>query len=65
MTPNVHYENREMEGERLELTDKEAIYWLGPNLSLRRCTVVLGIGGRQLVGSSVAEVGSPRWTEGL
>ncbi len=49
MSPNIHYENREIEGERLELTDTEAIYWLGPNVTLRRCTVVLGIGGRQLV----------------
>ncbi|MFY0582047.1 hypothetical protein ACN28S_54165 [Cystobacter fuscus] len=48
-TPNIHIENREIEGERLELTDREAIYWLGPNITLRRCTVVLGVGGRQLV----------------
>ena len=48
-TPNVHIENREIEGERLELTNKESIYWLGPNVTLRRCTVVLGVGGRQLV----------------
>ncbi|ATB39917.1 hypothetical protein CYFUS_005365 [Cystobacter fuscus] len=46
---NVHYEERVIEGERLELTDKEAIYWLGPNLTLRRCTVVLGVAERQLV----------------
>jgi hypothetical protein len=48
-TPNIHIENRELEGERLELTDKEAIYWLGPNITLRRCTLVLGVGGRHFV----------------
>jgi len=48
VTPNIHYENREIEGERLELTDNTAIYWLGPNITLRRCTVVLGVPGRWL-----------------
>jgi hypothetical protein len=48
VTPNIHYENQEIEGERLELTDRKAIYWLGPNVTLRRCTVVLGIAGRWL-----------------
>lgn len=47
MTPNIHYENREIEGERLDLTQR-GIYWLGPNLTLRRCTVVLGVSGRWL-----------------
>jgi hypothetical protein len=38
---NIIYKDREMEGERLELTDnKEGNYYLGPNLTLRRCTVV-------------------------
>ncbi|MFY0579523.1 hypothetical protein ACN28S_39410 [Cystobacter fuscus] len=48
MTPNIHYENREVDGERLELTDNTAIYWLGPNITLRRCSVVLGVPGRWL-----------------
>lgn len=47
MTPNVHYDNREIEGERLELP-KGGIYWLGPNVTLRRCTVVIGVAGRWL-----------------
>ncbi len=47
MTPNIHYENRELEGERLELS-KGAIYWLGPNITLRRCTVVLSVASRSL-----------------
>ena len=45
---NIIYENREMEGERLELTDKEGIYFLGPNLTLRRCTVILRVPARWL-----------------
>jgi len=48
VTPNIHYENREIEGERLELTDKKAIYWLGPNVTLRRCTLVTHISARWL-----------------
>jgi hypothetical protein len=38
-----------MEGERLELTEKESNYWLGPNLTLRDCTVVIRVGGRQVI----------------
>ncbi|QRO02503.1 hypothetical protein JRI60_13430 [Archangium violaceum] len=41
-----------MEGERLELTDTKALYWLGPDLTLRRCTLILGVGGRSLCLSS-------------
>jgi hypothetical protein len=52
MTPNIHYEDREIEGERLELLDTKALYWIGPNLTLRRCTLVLGVGGRSLTLSS-------------
>jgi hypothetical protein len=48
VTPNIHYENREIEGERLELTNKEAIYWLGPNVTLRDCTLVTHISARWL-----------------
>ncbi len=48
MTPNIHYKERELEGELLELTDTKALYWLGPNLTLRRCTLILGVGGRSL-----------------
>ncbi len=48
MTPNIHFENREIEGERLELTDKKAIYWLGPSVTLRGCTLVTNISARWL-----------------
>ncbi len=45
---NIIYEDRELEGERLELTDKEGNYYLGPNLTLRRCTVVTRVSARWL-----------------
>jgi len=45
---NIIYEGREIEDERLELTDKEGIYFLGPNLTLRRCTVVTRVPARWL-----------------
>ena len=48
MTPNIHYKDREIEDERLELP-AGAIYWLGPDLTLCRCTVVLGVGSRWLI----------------
>lgn len=48
MTSNIHFENREIEGERLDLTDKKAIYWLGPNVTLRGCTLVTSIAARWL-----------------
>ncbi len=47
MTPNIHYEDREIVGERLELA-KGTLYWLGPNLTLRNCTLVLSIASRSL-----------------
>jgi hypothetical protein len=46
---NVSFKNREMEGERLELTDKGALYFIGPNLTLRNCTVVLRVAARNLL----------------
>jgi hypothetical protein len=48
VTPNIHYENREIVGERIELT-KGPIYWLGPDLTLRDCTVIISAAGRSLV----------------
>jgi hypothetical protein len=71
VTPNIHYENREIEGERLELP-KGAIYWLGPNVTLRRCTLVLGVASRwlnlvsgQLIDCTIqakSELKNSRWT---
>ncbi|WNG18224.1 hypothetical protein [Cystobacter fuscus] len=46
---NVLIENKEIENERLELSDKNSLYFLGPNLSLRNCTVVLKVSARNLI----------------
>jgi len=46
---NILYENREIEDTRLELADKASLYYLGPNLTLRRCTVVLRVPTRRLL----------------
>jgi uncharacterized protein YjbI with pentapeptide repeats len=45
---NISYEEREIEGEQLELTDKAGNYYLGPNLTLRNCTIVLRVSARWL-----------------
>ncbi|QRK07051.1 hypothetical protein JQX13_44530 [Archangium violaceum] len=47
MTPNIHYKDREIDGERLEFP-KDAIYWMGPNVTLRRCTLVFSVAARWL-----------------
>ncbi len=47
MTPNIHYEKRELIGERLELL-KGPFYWLGPDLTLRDCTVIISAARRAL-----------------
>jgi hypothetical protein len=44
----VFYEDKEIENERLELTDKNSRYSLGPNLTLRNCTLVLKVSARDL-----------------
>jgi len=46
---NVLIEDKEIENERLELTDKNSLYFLGPNLLLRNCTVVLKVSARNLI----------------
>jgi len=45
---NVVFADREIENERLELTDTKANYILGPNLTLRNCTLVLKVSARLL-----------------
>lgn len=46
---NIIYENRELEGEELELADKDGLYYLGSNLTLQRCTVVIRVPTRRLL----------------
>jgi hypothetical protein len=45
---NVIIENKEIEDERFEVMDKDSLYFLGPNLTLRNCTVVLKVPARRL-----------------
>jgi hypothetical protein len=45
---NVIIEDKEIENERFEVTDKESLYFLGPNLTLRHCTVILKVPARRL-----------------
>ncbi|WNG30647.1 hypothetical protein F0U62_46510 [Cystobacter fuscus] len=45
---NIIFNDREIENERLELTDPKANYILGPNLILRNCTLVLKVSARRL-----------------
>ncbi|QRK11049.1 hypothetical protein JQX13_13835 [Archangium violaceum] len=44
----VFYEDKELENERLELTDKGTLYYLGRNLTLRNCSLVLKVSARNL-----------------
>jgi hypothetical protein len=44
----VFYEDKEIENEQLELTDKGSLYFLGRNLTLRNCTLVLKVPARNL-----------------
>ncbi|ATB38178.1 hypothetical protein CYFUS_003611 [Cystobacter fuscus] len=44
----VFYQGQEIENERLELTDKGSLYFLGSGLTLRNCTVVVKVSGRNL-----------------
>ncbi|MFY0579673.1 hypothetical protein ACN28S_40355 [Cystobacter fuscus] len=45
---NVVFKDREIENERLEVTDKNANYILGPNLMMKNCTLVLKVASRRL-----------------
>ena len=45
---NVVFNDREIENKRLELTDPKTNYILGPNLTLRNCTLVLKVSARHL-----------------
>jgi hypothetical protein len=45
---NVSFEDRSIERARLELSDKDALYYLGPNLVLRHCTLVLRVPTQRL-----------------
>ncbi|HYO69115.1 MAG TPA: pentapeptide repeat-containing protein [Archangium sp.] len=44
----VFYEDKHLENERLELTDKGTLYFLGRNLTLKNCTLVLKVAASNL-----------------
>ena len=45
----VFFEDREIENERLELTDRGSLYFLGSNVTFKNCTLVLKVSGRNLL----------------
>lgn len=46
---NVIIKDKVIENERLELSDKDARYYLGPNLTLHQCTLVIKVPTRRLL----------------
>ena len=49
----IFHEDKELSNERLELTDKGSLYFLGSNLTLRNCTLVLKVPARNLFTNGV------------
>jgi hypothetical protein len=45
---NVIFENRVIEDEQLGLSDKDSLYFLGRDLTLRRCTLILRVPAARL-----------------
>jgi hypothetical protein len=48
LAKKVFYEDKHLENERLELTDKGTLYFLGRNLTLKNCTLVLKVAASNL-----------------
>jgi hypothetical protein len=48
LAKKVFYEDKHLENERLELTDRGTLYFLGGNLTLKNCTLVLKVAARNL-----------------
>jgi hypothetical protein len=46
---NVIFKDQKIESERLELTDKNSLYYLSTGLTLRNCTVVLKVPASRLI----------------
>lgn len=46
---NVVIQDKTIENERLELRDKDTLYYLGPNLVLRSCTITLRVPAKRLL----------------
>jgi hypothetical protein len=45
---NIRFEDKLLENERLELRDRDALYFLGPGFNLRSCALVLRVPARCL-----------------
>ncbi len=45
---NVIFENQVIEDQRLELGDRNSLYFLGRHLTLRRCNLVLNVPAKRL-----------------
>ncbi|AKJ07858.1 hypothetical protein ATI61_107303 [Archangium gephyra] len=48
LAKKVFYEDKHLENERLELTDKGTLYFLGHNLTLKNCTLILKVAASNL-----------------
>ncbi|WP_434390139.1 hypothetical protein [Melittangium boletus] len=46
---NVVLKSKWLENERLELSDKNSLYFLGPDLTLKKCSVILKVPARNLI----------------
>ncbi|ATB31098.1 pentapeptide repeat-containing protein [Melittangium boletus] len=46
---NVIFKDQEIEGRRLELTDKNSLYYLSVGLVVRNCTIVLKVSAKNLI----------------
>ena len=46
---NVIFKNQEIENDRLELTDKNSLYYLSDHLTLKSCTIILKVSARNLI----------------
>ena len=54
---NIILESKELINDRVEVTHKSAHYFLGPNLTLRDCTIVLQVSARRLFIDSARFIG--------
>ena len=48
LAKKVFHKDKEVENQRLELTDKGSLYFMGPNLTLRHCTLITKVSARNL-----------------
>ncbi len=46
---NIIFEDKVIEGERLKISDTNGLYFLGPKLTLRSCTLTLRVPARRLL----------------